>query len=107
MVGSVAYAQQEPPPQAPPAQQNAQPAEDSGSPMVLKGCLKKGTQAQEYVVADDDSGKQTSFAGPAKLDGYVNQTVEISGRVVERGGEKTFQAQALKPVASSCKNSQQ
>jgi hypothetical protein len=74
--------------------------------MTLKGCLTKGSQAQEYVVADEKSGEKLAFAGSSKLDSYVNQTVEISGKVVDRGGDKAFQPQSIKSIASSCNATQ-
>jgi hypothetical protein len=95
-VGTLAYAQQSPAPQESPKPQ------DEGAMLTLKGCLTKGSQAQQYVVADERSGEKISFAGSSKLDSYVNQTVEISGKVVDRGGDKTFQPQSVKSVSSSC-----
>jgi hypothetical protein len=74
--------------------------------MTLKGCLTKGSQSQQYVVADERSGEKIAFAGSAKLDNYVNQTVEVSGKVVDRGGDKTFQPQSIKAIASSCNATQ-
>jgi hypothetical protein len=99
-IGSIGYAQQSP------AQQESQRPQDDGAPLTLKGCLTKGTQSQQYVVADDRSGEKVAFAGSSKLDSYVNQTVEVSGRVVDRGGDKTFQPQSIKSVASSCNATQ-
>jgi hypothetical protein len=95
-VGTLGYAQQQPAPQ------ESQRPQDDGAPLTLKGCLTKGSQSQQYVVADDRSGEKVAFAGSSKLDSYVNQTVEISGRVVDRGGDKTFQPQSIKTVSSSC-----
>jgi hypothetical protein len=102
-VGALSYAQENPPTQQPPAQRERQRSQDEGTPATIRGCLTKGSQAQEYVVADQKSGEKVSFAGSAKLDSYVNQTVELTGQIVERGGEKAFQPQAIKSVASTCK----
>lgn len=98
-VGAVSYAQ-EPPPTRP-----AQP-QDQGTPVTLKGCLTKGNQAQTYLVADETSGKKVMFAGAAKLDSYLNQSVEIKGAMVERDGEKSFQPQSIKTISASCKSGQ-
>jgi hypothetical protein len=97
-VGALTYAQDNPPARQPP------PAAREGTPATIRGCLTKGTQAQEYVVADEKSGEKVSFGGPSKLDNYVNQTVEVTGQTVERGGEKAFQPEAIKSVASTCKS---
>ena len=99
-VGTLGYAQQNP------AQQESQRPQDEGAQLTLKGCLTKGSQSQQYVVADDRSGEKVAFAGSSKLDSYVNQTVEISGRVVDRGGDKTFQPQSIKSISSSCNATQ-
>src|SRR4051812_14264352 len=99
-VGTLGYAQQGP------AQQESQRPQDDGAQVTLKGCLTKGSQSQQYVVADERSGDKIAFAGSSKLDNYVNQTVEIAGRVVDRGGDKTFQPQSVKSVSSSCNATQ-
>src|SRR5262245_51409148 len=89
-LGGLSCAQDNPTTQQPPAQREGQRNQDEGTPVTVRGCLTKGSQAQEYVVADERSGEKVSFAGSAKLDSYVNQTVEITGQIVERGGEKVF-----------------
>ena len=102
-VGALSYAQDNPPAQPSPGQQDRQRSQDNGTPATIRGCLLKGSTAQEYVVADEKSGEKVSFAGSAKLDNYVNQTVEVTGQVVERDGGKAFQPQAIKSVAATCK----
>jgi hypothetical protein len=99
-VGTLGYAQQSP------AQQESQRPQDEAAQLTLKGCLTKGSQSQQYVVADQRSGEKIAFAAPSKLDTYVNQTVEVSGRVVDRGGDKTFQPQSVKSISSSCNTTQ-
>lgn len=102
-IGALSYAQDNPRAQQPPAERERQRNQDEGTPATVRGCLTKGSQAQEYVVADERSGQKVSFAGSAKLDSYVNQTVEVTGQIVDRGGEKAFQPQSIKAVAASCK----
>jgi len=92
-IGAVSYAQE------PPSQK---PQQDS-SAVTVKGCLTKGPEAQQYIVTEDASGEKVMFGGSAKLDEYVNQTVELTGRIVERGGQSAFQPQSIKTVSSSCK----
>lgn len=99
--GVVSYAQQ---PQARPMQPQEQKSEDT--PATLKGCLTKGGDAQTYALADDMSGQKVVFSGSAKLDNYLNQTVEIQGQIVDRGGAKSFQPRTIKTVAASCKTGQ-
>jgi hypothetical protein len=100
-VGTLGYAQQQPP-----ARQEAQRPQDEGAPLTLRGCLTKGSQSQQYIVADERSGQKIAFAASSKLDSYVNQTVEISGRVVDRGGDKSFQPESVKSISSSCNATQ-
>lgn len=99
--GAASYAQQ---PQARPMQPQDQKSEET--PATVKGCLTKGSEAQTYAVADDTSGQKVVFSGSAKLDNYLNQTVEIQGEIVDRGGEKSFQPRTIKSIASSCKSGQ-
>ncbi len=101
--GALSYAQDNPPAQQPPGQRERQRTQEEGTTATIRGCLTKGSQAQEYVVADERSGQKVSFAGSDKLDSFVNQTVELTGQIVERDGEKAFQPQAIKSVASTCK----
>ncbi|MBN9660334.1 MAG: hypothetical protein J0H49_19250 [Acidobacteria bacterium] len=99
--GTASFAQQ---PQPRPTQPQDQKSEDT--PATLKGCLTKGSEAQTYALADDTSGQKVVFSGSAKLDNYLNQTVEIQGDIVDRGGEKAFQPRTIKTLAASCKNGQ-
>ncbi len=85
------------------AAQTAAQQEEQPTSVTLRGCLTKDAQSQRFMVADENSGRNVSFDAPAQLERYVNQTVEITGRVVTRNGEKTFQPRAVKSVASSCK----
>jgi hypothetical protein len=58
------------------------------------------------MVADEKSGEKIAFSASSKLDSYVNQTVEIAGRVVDRGGAKSFQPQSVKAISASCNSTQ-
>ncbi|MGC4048492.1 MAG: hypothetical protein QM757_02110 [Paludibaculum sp.] len=100
-LAATSYAQEPP---ARPSQPQEQKSEET--PATLKGCLTRGSGAQTYSVADDVSGQMVTFSGSAKLDNYVNQTVEIQGSIVDRGGEKSFQPRTIKTLAASCKQGQ-
>lgn len=100
-MGAVGYAQ-EPPARSPQPQHE----QSTSAPATLKGCLTKGSQAKTYSLADEATGQMVTFAGSAKLDNYLNQTVELTGDMVERGGEKSFMPQTVKTVAASCKSGQ-
>ncbi len=75
-----------------------------GSLVTIRGCLAKGSQPQTYMVTDDTSGQNVTFAGPARLDDYVNQTVEVTGQYRDDGGQRTFMPQAMRAVSNSCKS---
>jgi hypothetical protein len=86
--------------QAPQQQQKDDSA--GAQDVTLTGCLSKGASTGEYVLADKTSGNKVNFAASEKIEPYVNQTVELTGRVMDRGGEKVFQPQSVKRVAPSC-----
>jgi len=90
-----------------PTQQPApsqQQRDDQG--VTVTGCLTKGSAANQYVIADSKSGEKFTFEGPDKLDTYVNQTVQLTGKMMDRGGEKSFQPQAVKSISASCEKNQ-
>ena len=60
-VGAVSYAQ-DPPAQQPRPQQERERSQEEGTPAKLRGCLTKGSQAQQYVIADEESGEKIPFA---------------------------------------------
>ncbi|MGJ5818325.1 hypothetical protein [Paludibaculum fermentans] len=101
LLGVGAFAQEPPARPAPPQDQKSEEM-----PATLKGCLTKGSDAQTYALADDTSGQKVVFSGSSKLDNYLNQTVELKGEIVDRGGEKSFQPRTIKTIAASCKNGQ-
>lgn len=99
---------QEPNPgrKAPSPQNNEQqqaPDQGHAQKVSLTGCLAKGTQTNQYVITDQASHQKVAFPGPSQLDQYVNQTVKITGNMVEDGnGRKVFQPDSLNPVSPSC-----
>jgi hypothetical protein len=102
---------QEPSQRTPPSQQphgdQAEPNEQAGGqPMTLTGCLMKGTAPDQYAITDQKSGEKISFAAPDQLQKYLNQTVQLTGTVMNRGGQKAFQAQSLKAISPSCEGAQ-
>jgi hypothetical protein len=99
-LGIAAIAQDDPS-QDRPRQQQQQPS-DEGNKVSFTGCLTKDSQPEQYVVTDQSSGEKISFRGSDKLENYVNQTVRVSGKVVDRGGEKAFQPETLDVVSTSC-----
>jgi hypothetical protein len=106
-LGCVAYAQN-PDQQAPPSQQQAPPSQqkqdDQAQKVSLVGCLTKGTGQGEYVIADQKSGEKVTFAAPDKIEKFLNQTVQLSGRVVNKGGDKVFQPESIASVSSTCES---
>ena len=87
-----------------PSQEKSQPQQQDSS-ITLQGCLTKGAEEQQYLLTNESSGRKLAFGGPSKLDEYLNQTVELKGRIVDRGGQSGFQAESVKTVTSSCKTS--
>lgn len=94
----------------PPSQQ-AEPGDPpgdpgGGTPLTITGCLMKGTASNEYALTDSKSGEKYSFAAPDQLQRYVNQTVQLTGSVMTRGGDRTFRPESVKSISPSCERSQ-
>ena len=107
-LGIVAFAQN-PRPATPPSQQtdpSDPPAQAGGQPMTVTGCLMKGTSPSEYAITDNKSGEKLSFAAPDQLQKYLNQTVQLTGTVMNRGGAKAFRPESVKAISPSCERSQ-
>ncbi len=95
LAGSAMFAQQE---QQPPSNNpNAQT-------QTITGCLTKSTtNSNEYVLSEQNTGQKYTFAGPSRLDNYVNHTVQMTGTMMNnQNGEKQFQPQSVKTVSNSC-----
>ncbi|MBZ5604433.1 MAG: hypothetical protein LAO79_19185 [Acidobacteriia bacterium] len=90
--------------QRPPQPQEQQPPSDSQATTVT-GCLAKGTNAGEYSLKDNKTGQTYTFAGPERLDSYLNHTVALTGKMLDRGGEKSFQPQSIRTVSDTCTGS--
>ncbi len=104
-LGTLSFAQVPGQQRRPPAQQTdpADPSADpSGTPLTLTGCLMKGTSANEYAITDSKSGEKYSFAAPDQLQRYLNQTVQLTGTVMSRGGDKAFRPESVKSLSPSC-----
>ncbi len=107
-LGIAAFAQN-PNQRTPPSQQpdqNEQNEQADGKSMTLTGCLMKGEKPDEYAITDNKSGEKISFAAPDQLQRYINQTVQIAGTIVTRGGAKEFRPQSVKAISPSCERSQ-
>ena len=98
-LGSVALAQN-PSQRTPPPQQ--QEEQGNGQSVTFVGCLAKSTTPDQYVITENKSGQKVTFGGPNQLEKYVNQTVQLTGTMMSKGGEKSFQPESLKPVSPSC-----
>jgi hypothetical protein len=107
-LGIAAFAQnpsQRTPPSQPPVQSEPNEQAD-GQPMTLTGCLTKGENPEEFAITDTKSGEKISFAAPDQLQRYVNQTVQIAGTVITRGGAKAFRPESVKAISPSCERAQ-
>ena len=108
-MGIVAFAQTPRPRATPPAQQedpSAPAPQAGGESMTVTGCLMKGTGAGEYAITDSKSGEKIAFAAPDQLQKYVNQTVQLTGTVMTRNGDKAFRPESVKAVSPSCQTGQ-
>lgn len=106
-LGTLSFAQAPGPQRRPPAQQTDPadpPSPNDGSPLTVTGCLMKGTSANEYAITDSTSGEKYSFGAPDQLQRYLNQTVQLTGTVFAKGGEKSFRPESVKSVSPSCQS---
>lgn len=94
LAGTTMFAQQQQPP----------PNNENGKQMeTLTGCLSKSDTNGEYVISDQNSGQKYTFAGPARLDNYINHTVQLTGTMDnDQNGQKQFKPQSIKTVSNSC-----
>jgi hypothetical protein len=106
-LGTLSFAQVPGPQHRPPAQQT-DPADPQtpgdNQQLTLTGCLMKGASANEYAITDSRSGEKYSFGAPDQLQKYLNQTVQLTGTVTMRGGEKSFRPETVKSLSSSCES---
>lgn len=99
--GVAAYGQE--PGQGTPSRQPKQREQSQAQKTSVTGCLAKGSEANQYTITDQQSHETVSFPGPAQLDKYVNQTVKLTGNMVDDGnGRKVFQPDSINAVSPSC-----
>jgi hypothetical protein len=95
-LGSLAFAQS-PSRQAPP------PEKSNDAPKVtVTGCLAKDSAANAYTITDKQTGEKLAFQAPAQIEKFLNQTVKLTGTMVTKGQEKSFQPETINQVAATC-----
>ena len=79
----------------------AQEKKGSGS---ITGCFNKGPAADQYVIKEDKTGKETVVTGDAKLLAAHanNHQVTITGTMTKENGKEVLKATDLKMI-SVCK----
>jgi hypothetical protein len=79
---------------------SAQDKKDSGS-VSMTGCLNKGAAADQYVLKDEKTGKETVVMGDAKLlAGHAaNHQVTITGTMTKEKDKDVLKATDLKMIA--------
>src|SRR5262245_16799787 len=78
----------------------AQDKKDSGS-VSITGCLNKGAAADQFVIKDDKTGKETTVTGDAKLlsPHANNHQVTITGTLAKEKDKEVLKASNLKMIA--------
>ena len=78
----------------------AQDKKDSGS-VSITGCFNKGKAADQYVIKDEKSGKETIVTGDAKmLAAHANNhQVTITGTMAKEKDQEVLKATDLKMIA--------
>jgi hypothetical protein len=78
----------------------AQDKKDSSS-VSITGCLNKGAAADQYVIKDEKTGKETIVMGDAKLlSGHANNhQVTLTGTMAKEKDKDVLKASDLKMIA--------
>jgi uncharacterized protein YdeI (BOF family) len=78
----------------------AQDAKDSNS-VSITGCFNKGTTADQYVIKDEKTGKETVVTGDTKLLAAHanNHQVTITGTIAKEKDKDVLKATELKMIA--------
>ncbi len=78
----------------------AQDKKDSSS-VSITGCFNKGTTADQYVIKDEKTGKETVVTGDAKLlSAHANNhQVTITGTIAKEKDKDVLKATDLKMIA--------
>jgi uncharacterized protein YdeI (BOF family) len=78
----------------------AQDKKDSGS-VSITGCFNKGKAADQYVIKDEKTGRETVVMGDAKmLAAHANNhQVTITGTMAKEKEQDVLRATALKMIA--------
>jgi uncharacterized protein YdeI (BOF family) len=80
----------------------AQDKKDAQTPSVsITGCFNKGKAADQYVIKDDKTGKETVVTGDAKmLAAHANNhQVTITGTMAKEKEQEVLRASDLKMIA--------
>lgn len=79
----------------------AQDKKDSGGSVSVTGCLNKGAAADQYVIKDEKTGKETAVTGDAKLLAAHanNHQVTITGTMTKDKNKDVLKATDLKMIA--------
>jgi len=67
----------------------------------ITGCLNKGTAADQYVIKDDKTGRETTVTGDAKLlaPHANNHQVTVTGTMTKEKDKDVLKASNLKMIA--------
>ena len=78
----------------------AQEKKDSGT-VSITGCLNKGAAADQYMIKEDKTGKETVVTGDAKLlsPHANNHQVTITGTIAKDKDKEVLKATDLKMIA--------
>ena len=83
------------------AQDKSADKKDAGGSVSITGCFNKAKVADQYVIKDDKTGKETTVVGDAKmLAAHANNhQVTITGTMTKDKGADVLKASDLKMIA--------
>ena len=68
--------------------------------LTKQGCLKRGDEADPYILTESKTGKEITVVGSVDLANHVGHTVRVQGEQKAEG--RVFHVTGVEQVASSC-----
>src|SRR3979490_2253956 len=73
-----------------------------GKETTVTGCLSKAEGQAQYMLKDEDSGKEMTVTGAADLETHAkNHTVKLTGNMTTDSGKITFNASKVEMVSAT------
>jgi hypothetical protein len=68
--------------------------------LTKQGCLKRGNEADPYLLEENETAEAVTVVGSADLANHINHMVRLHGR--EEGEGRVFHVTTVEQIATSC-----